>query len=142
MLITDIAQIAYATSSRSGPRSLGDFEVRELQVDERLGKVGYDTGFTRGDYSGLRAVSITTRIVNGKEETYESWEHVVTRGSSEIPIVERGDSGSLVFDDTGAVVGMCSGGTDTGDVLYFTHIGDVLESIQEVTGVHDIRLRA
>ncbi|PLB55584.1 hypothetical protein P170DRAFT_470996 [Aspergillus steynii IBT 23096] len=108
-------------SVTSGPSSLTGFEVRELQADELLGKVGYVTGL-------LGAIT----LASGQSQLRPG----------ELPLEDRGDSGSLVFDPTGIVLGMCFGGTETGDLLYFTHIGDVLESIREVTGVRDIRLRA
>lgn len=83
---------------------------RELESGERLAKIGYVTGFTQGRYSGLRSVTISTKIVNGKQVEVRTMEHVMTSGSFDTPIVKEGDSGSLVFDSVGVVVGMCFGG--------------------------------
>lgn len=36
---------------------------------------------------------------------------------------------------------MCLGGSNTGDILYFTHIDDLFQSILEVIGASGVRLR-
>lgn len=87
---------------------------------------------------------ITTRVVNGQHlETLPAWEYAFVAGSRSLTghVVGAGDSGALVFDLSGCVVGLLFGGSFAGDVGYFTHILDLVEHIKMVTGVVDVRLR-
>lgn len=54
--------------------------------------------------------------------------------------IEEGDSGSLVFDDIGGVLGMIFGGSGHYDLGYFTATRDLLADIQLITGLKDVRL--
>ena len=115
---------------------------RAINPNELLGKVGYVSERTDGYYGGLLQAEIATRVVNGKEKKYPTWNHVITCALTKPQVVKPGDSGSLIFtQQTGEVVGMCVGGSSRGDIGYFTHIGDILDNIREVSGVSEIRLR-
>lgn len=128
-------------AKRPGLTSLYGLSPRDLASDERLAKIGYVTAFTQGRYSGLRSVVIGTKMVKGEEVGVRTTEHAITSASFNTPVVEEGDSGSLICDLAGTVVGMCFGGSHAGDILYFTHIADLIQNIREVTGVSEIRLQ-
>jgi hypothetical protein len=52
---------------------------------------------------------------------------------------QKGDSGSFIYSiGDYRVVGMLWGGSDR--VTYFTHIGDLVADIKQVTGARDVRL--
>ncbi|CAL5867205.1 uncharacterized protein PFLUO_LOCUS1418 [Penicillium psychrofluorescens] len=124
-----------------GVSKLNGFSLCGIQNGDELFKVGCATGFTGGIYSGLQTIYIATRLVDGREMKIKTWEHTILARSLSQVVVEQGDSGSLVFNRLGAVVGMCFGGTYYGDAGFFTHAVDLIESIQEVTGVREVRLR-
>ena len=52
---------------------------------------------------------------------------------------EHGDSGSLVFNMDGLVVGLLFGGAQSLHRSYFTHIDELYEDIRAVTGM-EVRL--
>ncbi|KAL4904249.1 hypothetical protein BDW74DRAFT_178831 [Aspergillus multicolor] len=117
-----------------------DFIRRHRNIDPgtRLFKLGCATGSTWGFYNGLRTAMI------GREHTEEAitMEHTVVynregRGVS----YAKGDDGALVYSYIGLVVGMLVGGQSNGDIAYFSDIHDVLDHIQEVTGVEEVRMK-
>ena len=50
-----------------------------------------------------------------------------------LPFSQQGDSGALIFDGHGRVVGMVFGGIEGGMYSYVTHISDLLSHIKEKT---------
>lgn len=139
VFVTFTSQVAAHRSL--GVSKLNGFSLCGIQNGDELFKVGCATGFTGGIYSGLQTIYIATRLVDGREMKIKTWEHTILARSLSQVVVEQGDSGSLVFNRLGAVVGMCFGGTYYGDAGFFTHAVDLIESIQEVTGVREVRLR-
>ncbi|KAK1146896.1 hypothetical protein N8T08_002222 [Aspergillus melleus] len=131
-----------------GPIPLILFDVSRLENNQVLAKVGCASGYTEGLYSGLKVAVISRRTINGQEQEVRTWEHSITPASFEDEfaigpheIIKYGDSGSLVFGLVGRLVGMCFGGSYTGDILYFTYIEDLIESIRETCGVSEVRFR-
>ncbi|PLB52042.1 hypothetical protein P170DRAFT_506937 [Aspergillus steynii IBT 23096] len=120
-------------------RSVGTND--ELLANEELSKIGSVAGLTRGSYNGLKTAIIRTKIINGQEDNVTAWAHTITSGSLETGVAKAGDSGFLIFDALNGVVGMCFGGAYAGDILYFTHTSDLIESIREVSGATQVRLR-
>ncbi|PKY07427.1 hypothetical protein P168DRAFT_302357 [Aspergillus campestris IBT 28561] len=114
-------------------------------LNRKLHKVGRSTGFTSARYAGLRVAHIVRRVVDDQLRALPAWVHAFAASWSRYVVgryvVAAGDSGSLVFDHIGFVVGLLVGGSFTGDVGYFTHISDLVEHIKMVTGAVDVRLR-
>ncbi|KAL5357171.1 hypothetical protein BJX96DRAFT_181267 [Aspergillus floccosus] len=109
---------------------------------QELAKFGQATGFTVGYYHHLETVHIAERMENGKKVWVSTHEHCFTASDRERPLLKRGDSGSLVFEkDSGMVVGMLFGGSETQDTGYFTFIVDLFEHITKLTGAKEIRLQ-
>lgn len=119
---------------------LKKFGARLPALDEELSKVGRATGYTRGTYGNLDICHIATKIVNGEKEDVPTWEHVLLGIKGGNPVVDPGDSGSLVFDEVGVVLGMIFGGNDKGNLGYFTATRDLIADIKRITGVKEIRL--
>ncbi|KAL4908844.1 hypothetical protein BDW74DRAFT_165573 [Aspergillus multicolor] len=117
---------------------LTDFAMELPEDNQPLYKTGRATGYTAGEYGNLRTCRIATRIVNGERVSFPTWEHVIVRPGR--VVVKAGDAGSLIFDRTGAVMGMLFGGAGTNEIGYFTAARDLLEDIKRITGVHGIRL--
>ncbi|EAU29902.1 predicted protein [Aspergillus terreus NIH2624] len=109
---------------------------------QELAKIGQATGLTVGYYSHLDTVHIVERMENGKKVFVSTYEHCFMSSDRKHSLVERGDSGSLVFEkDTGMVVGMLFGGSQNEDVGYFTSIIDLFEHIKKSTGANEIRIQ-
>lgn len=119
---------------------MGLVTSRKPEELQTLIKSGRSTRVTEGIYGGLRPIRITNeRGPNGEEFTLETEEHSVTPSDGG-PFAEPGDSGSLVFNSGGDVVGILVAGGMRVNVAYFQHIKDVFEDIKDVTGAMDIRL--
>ncbi|KAL2852085.1 hypothetical protein BJY01DRAFT_244698 [Aspergillus pseudoustus] len=125
------------------PRTLSFSQLRDFTESlpdhgDDLFKVGRATGFTKGKYHGLRSCTVAKRFVNGLEQEFKTWEHVVSAPGD--IFLFPGDSGSLVFNMDGEVVGMLFGGTWCGGVAYFTSTKDLLHDIRKLTGLKDIHI--
>lgn len=101
--------------------------------NEILYKNGRMTGYTSGRWNGVATCNITTRIVDGKEITVKTKEHTICAEDGK-RFSEEGDSGSLVFNMLGQVIGLLFGGTQQYPISYFSHIDDVYRDITAVTG--------
>lgn len=123
-----------------GVSKLADFSLCSIQNEKQLFKVGCATGFTGRIYNGLKTVHVATPLVDSREVKIQTWEHNFCKSLSQ-SVVEERDFGSLVIDLLGAVAGVRFGRTYCGDIGYFTHTADLIENIQEVTGVKEIRLK-
>lgn len=125
---------------------LDDFSSKLPQLGQKLFKVGRSTGTTHGEYGNLKTCKIAVTIVNGEEELIPTWEHVLLRGESENQVlggdrvVESGDSGSLVFNKSGFVLGIIFGGNSDENLGYFTATRDLIADIKHITGVQEIRI--
>ncbi|KAL4779658.1 hypothetical protein BJX76DRAFT_365088 [Aspergillus varians] len=111
---------------------LATFGAKLPENDEEVYKIGRATGFTTGTYANLKVCHIAGQVD-------KTWEHavVVPQGGS---FLAEGDSGSLLFNFTGTVMGMFFGGSNTGDIGYFTSTQDLLEDIKRITGATEIRI--
>lgn len=119
---------------------LKKFDSRLPALDEELFKIGRATSHTNAKYGNLKSCNIATKTVNGKEEYVPTWEHVFLGIKGGFPVVDSGDSGSLVFDEVGVVLGMIFGGDGKSNFGYFTATRDLLSDIKHITGVQEIRL--
>lgn len=109
-----------------------------LRYGEVLIQVGRAPGSAVAKYSGLKAVYIVKKIINGNEVFIDTYEHSFS--TSSIQCCSSGDSGAFVCSEQGFLVGMLFGGSQDGDIGYFTTVSDLLQDIKLKTGVHDIRL--
>lgn len=110
-----------------------------LANEEYLYKCGRATEYTRGEWSGVRHAYLAKQVINGKVVPKMTFEHTITNGSN--PFSLEGDSGSLVFNQNGHVVGMIVGGAEWGDYTYMTHIDDLFADIKATTGATMVRIQ-
>ena len=109
-------------------------------ISNRLYKNGRRTGYTEGSYNRLSECLIA-EVTNGDEVTHEAtMEHCVTVGYADGPFSLAGDSGALVFNVFGQVVGLLFGGAEQHSRSYFTHVDDLFGDIKEKVGATDIRI--
>ncbi|KAJ9208251.1 hypothetical protein DTO021D3_1049 [Paecilomyces variotii] len=104
-----------------------------------LFKAGRTTGYSVGEYNGLHSAVIARKFVNGKWETHKTLEHSVC-GRHGDWFSQEGDSGALIFDNRGDVVGMLFGGNMLRSISYFTHIVDLFNDIKKMTGATKVRI--
>lgn len=108
-----------------------------LLHNEEFYKCGRKTGYTSGKYNALDTCRLFRKIVDGKEVDVITIEHTITGN----PFSDRGDSGSLVFDRIGGVVGLIFGGHRQSPITFFTHFVDLFEDIKASTGAKDVRIK-
>lgn len=90
------------------------FENRDrFQAEELVVKTGA-TGTTFGKVAGLATIRLLVELHPGNTVTIESRELVILSHSQESPFSGKGDSGSVVRDAEGRVVGMVWGGLEPG----------------------------
>ncbi|KAJ9289366.1 hypothetical protein DTO021C3_3192 [Paecilomyces variotii] len=104
-----------------------------------LFKAGRTTGYSVGEYNGLHSAVIARKFVNGKWETHTTLEHSVC-GRHGDWFSQEGDSGALIFNNHGGVVGMLFGGNMLRSISYFTHIVDLFNDIKKMTGATKVRI--
>lgn len=114
---------------------------RNLDSAWILHKMGRRTGETIGRYNGLAEAMTSRRYVDGKLVVKATLEHTVISNDRKDIFELSGDSGAFVYTTTGQVVGMCFGGPEHAKFGYFTHIHDIIDDIEKVTGAKDIRLK-
>ena len=124
---------------------LNDFKPDLPKLGQQQFKVGRATGTTNGTYGNLKSCRIATRTVDGNEEYVPTFEHVMLADDKELirqgtHVVAQGDSGSLVFDKTGSVLGIIFGGNGTENIGYFTATRDLISDIKHITGAQEIRI--
>ncbi|KAL2823207.1 hypothetical protein BDW59DRAFT_163551 [Aspergillus cavernicola] len=112
-----------------------------LEPEAILHKMGCKTQDTEGRYDGLLTATIAREYVGGQWVEKATLEHTVVSNNRKEVFETGGDSGAFVYTSTGHVVGMCFGGPHHGDVGYFSHIHDILDDIEEITGATNIRLK-
>ncbi|KAI9370390.1 hypothetical protein BJX61DRAFT_515745 [Aspergillus egyptiacus] len=119
------------------------FEEGSISPNTDLFKVGYTSGFRHGQYGGLAECRVATCVsdVGRVEKITVTFEHTILARRPTDLIAQPGDSGALVFNLIGGVVGLLFGVAGDGERGLFTHSRDLLESMREVTGVKEIRLR-
>ena len=106
---------------------------------ESLAKAGRTTKYTIGDYSGLKSALIA-QAINEKGQFYSivTMEHAVT-GQGRC-FSEGGDSGSLVLNNAGYVVGLLLRGSGAKNVTYFTYSVELISDIKQATGATAVRM--
>lgn len=123
-----------------------------LKTGKALYKVGATTGPTIGRFNGYKA---DVRLHDdGHVESSPSLEHTLIaaniRGGAtryNPPFVDYGDSGSVVFDGSGRLIGLVTGGhipqqADTMGFVYVTPIEQVFQDIKDFFAgqVTDVRV--
>ncbi|RAK72859.1 uncharacterized protein BO72DRAFT_489396 [Aspergillus fijiensis CBS 313.89] len=116
---------------------------KRLQPGQSLWTIGHSTAKTEGRYNGLRTAWITHTTASNSEARGEPLAHYVhsmyNSYNSYNGVMLWGDSGSMVFDRDGYVVGMCFEGNAHGDTAYFMRWEDLWEDILLKSGAKDIR---
>lgn len=120
-------------------KKLWAVEIGTPDLEQKLLIIGRETGYKTGKYGGLKACPLATKTINGQKVYRETWEHTLVVPTTK-SIAAEGDSGSLVFDIAGKVLGMIFGGTGLHDVGYFTATKDLLADIELITGLKNVRL--
>lgn len=107
-------------------------------------KVGNRTKITAGAYNQYK---VTTGLSGmDKYMKYQSDEHVFigAPARTETPFSNPGDSGSVVYDKDGKVVGLLFRGQipnqASAGYTFVTPISDVFDDIKLMTGVEDVRV--
>ena len=88
--------------------------TRPIQDGTMLFNIGRTTGFTTGRFTGLRSVLLLPSgevDANGEPVEHETREHSLT-GFNDREFANRGDSGAVVFDEAGMIVGLLFGSND------------------------------
>ncbi|KAF7593794.1 hypothetical protein BBP40_010850 [Aspergillus hancockii] len=67
--------------------------------------------------------------------------NILRLGYTEKVFAMPGDSGALLFDIIGDVVGMCFDGDYIGSVTYFTHIHDLIADIKDIKKTSEARFK-
>lgn len=117
--------------------------VGQAQLGETLFKVGRSTKVTYGSFQEIC-----------ETDTVKSWQYKDASGFEEVSTLEcavvmeygdhlfgePGDSGSLLFNSQGQLVGLYFGGNDRTNVSYFTPIEVVFDDIKRITGCVEVDL--
>lgn len=126
-----------SSASNTRPTSYAGLEVY---------KTGCTTGLVRGQINRLKSYLRYSGGGTSGEREFETQEWAVTSRSARHPFSADGDSGALVFDPRGGLVGMVwagceasAGMTAASDITYITPIAAIAESIRQVTG-YGVRL--
>ena len=138
---------AYPADLKNTFRSLTTGTVNKIKrnfaLGERAFKIGRTTGLTFGEFSAIESDVVVSLPLNDSrlpsvQRTSREW--VMTAGKNPVRheranFCEPGDSGSFVVDRYGGLVGMVWGSNDRGGHAYFTHIGMIVDDIENVTGM-------
>lgn len=83
-----------------------------------------------------------TREMTGHGEIRfkSTYEHAIATSRNGNPFSKEGDSGALIFDNDGGVIGLLFGGCPRKHTSYFTPIESVFADIKKVTGAMDVRI--
>lgn len=110
-----------------------------VKLGDTVFKVGRATGYTTGNWAETKTANIGRQVVNGEEIVQITYERTIT-GLGNMPFSLKGDSGALVFNEHGRVVGMVFGGIEGGMFSYVTHITDFFVHMKEKTNAQDVRI--
>ncbi|RAK98803.1 uncharacterized protein BO80DRAFT_447165 [Aspergillus ibericus CBS 121593] len=111
-----------------------------LEPDMRLFKSGRSTQNTEGRYAGVMQARIHRETnTQGERVPVVTYEHEISALYGKI-FAEPGDSGSWIYTQNGAVVGMLIGGSERMNTFDFIEIGDLMRDIQVVTGALEVRV--
>ncbi|KNG87572.1 hypothetical protein ANOM_004053 [Aspergillus nomiae NRRL 13137] len=110
----------------------------ELHHSDLLHKSGCITNTTTGQYNML-ATTVFTATANGQLRTTNEHSVICKKKKSHF---EPGDSGSLLFTESGAMVGMGFGAQVGGQIVVFTHVDDLIADIKSQTGVDQVTFYA
>ncbi|KAE8163749.1 hypothetical protein BDV40DRAFT_287471 [Aspergillus tamarii] len=129
----------FASFSSLGERApmprIGHIKAGIVLPDEKnLFKQGCKTGVTWGKYSNL-ATTVFTATKSGELRTID--EHSVVYDIKH-DFFKPGDSGSLIYDERGRIVGMAFGGQMTGQIVVFTHIDNLIADVKDQTGAERV----
>ncbi|KAJ5617636.1 hypothetical protein N7537_002750 [Penicillium hordei] len=106
----------------------------------KLHKCGRSTGITTGTYSFLDCVRFTETLDEyGMAQTIPTWEHKVASGPDG-SFAEKGDSGSWIYTQDGAVVGILKSGDQSKDTGTMTLMSEIFDDIKSITGATNVRI--
>lgn len=105
-----------------------------LPDEKNLFRQGCKTGVTWGKYSNL-ATTVFTATKSGELRTTD--EHSVVYDIKH-DFFKPGDSGSLIYDERGRIVGMAFGGQMSGQIVVFTHIDNLIADVKDQTGAERV----
>ncbi|KAG2421711.1 hypothetical protein HFD88_005687 [Aspergillus terreus] len=131
---------------REGPNKLGKGIALRVASSNDLNDLsdgplfieGRSSGSSEGAYSGLRPALIAEKMVDGIITLMGTIEHSATGYNGE-SFSRPGDSGSLIYQRPGKVVGMVFAGIEWRGITLFTRIDDLFEDINQRMGAAGIR---
>ncbi|KAE8380646.1 hypothetical protein BDV26DRAFT_257075 [Aspergillus bertholletiae] len=83
----------------------------------------------------MLATTVFTVAANGKQHAKD--EHSVCCEAKK-PYFEPGDSGTLIFTESGAMVGMGFGGQVRGQIFVIIHVNGLVTDVKDQTGVEEV----
>ncbi|KAL2820228.1 hypothetical protein BDW59DRAFT_150909 [Aspergillus cavernicola] len=119
---------------------LFSFDFGKIKRDEPLFKVGTTTGITEGVYGALKECAVAIKVADGQEVSVTTWEHTILARHVTEPVTREGDTGCLIFNKGGDVVGLLFAGSNSNDRGFFTHSVDLVADIKAATGASEVRL--
>ncbi|KAJ5085283.1 hypothetical protein N7532_010054 [Penicillium argentinense] len=131
----------YSPHDADPPTFYSRSPVDPMRFKEILFKTGRTTGTTSGVYNELNQCRL-----------FHEWDPNASGGYRIVPtfthsvgpkdgknFCEKGDSGALVYEESGNVVGMFFGATERMNVGYFSLISDIFNDIKTITGACEVR---
>ena len=84
-------------------------------------------------------------LVDGVDIPRCTWAHTITGRPMDgdpfpVPFWVPGESGAMITDPSGSVLGFLTGGNERAPVSYFSHVDDVFGDIKKVTGAAEVRV--
>lgn len=88
---------------------------------------------------------INHELVDGVDIPRCTWAHTITGRPMDddpfpVPFWVPGESGAMITDPSGSVLGFLTGGNERAPVSYFSHVDDVFGDIKKVTGAAEVRV--
>lgn len=120
-----------------------DLELREsksVNLNNRLHIRGRTTGDSHGLYGDLKGALVAEEVKDdGSREKVFTTEHSIV-GNDGKEFSKPGDTGSLVWNDENAMVGILFAGCPETRTSYFTHKADLFADISSMTGARGVRV--
>lgn len=113
---------------------------KSVNLNNTLHIRGRTTGDSRGFYNDLKAALVAEEVrQNGTRVKVFTTEHCIV-GSDGKQFSALGDSGSIVWNDENAMIGLLFAGCEATRTSYFTHKADLFADILSMTGAKGVRV--
>ncbi|KAK2749585.1 hypothetical protein FQN57_005807 [Myotisia sp. PD_48] len=115
---------------------------RPLRDHQKLCKVGRTTGYTVGEFSGLKPALLPSGFYddNGSSIMEETFEHLITPMKGDSGFSKPGDTGAAVFDERCQFVGLLFAGCTSTGGSYFIPVDRLFEDIKRYLRATAVRM--